>query len=156
MISSPAGIALRNAGSTRRIGYDGTHSVAQTEQQGALGERLDLSKLSPSIPDPSSPVTLTYETWQDFTKGALQALAREFHQIHPNITIKFQSVPADSAQTKLTTKIAGGNPPDVAYVDDGGTPRGFLLWDVWGKVASATDLIAAGRPVDEETVGSLA
>jgi hypothetical protein len=52
-----------------------THSVAQTEQQGALGEKLDLSTLSPSIPDPSSPVTLTYETWQDFTKGALPSLA---------------------------------------------------------------------------------
>ena len=27
----------------------------------------------------------------------------------------------------------------VAYVDDEGRPRGFLLWDVWGKVDDATD-----------------
>ena len=36
-----------------------THSVSQTEQQGAIGAKLDLSKLSPSIKDPSSPVTDT-------------------------------------------------------------------------------------------------
>lgn len=108
-----------------------THSVAQTEQQGALGEKLDLSTLSPSIKDPSSPVTITYQTWQDFSKGTLPALAKEFHQIHPNITIKFQGVPAEQAQTKLTTQIAGGNAPDVAYVDTGTVgafaPRGALV-----------------------------
>ena len=26
----------------------------------------------------------------------------------------------------------------VAYVDDDGRPRGFLLWNVWGKVDAAT------------------
>jgi len=119
-------------GSSGSSGTGGTtHSVAQSEQQGAIGEQLDLSQLSPSIPDPSSPVTLTYETWQDFSKGSLPVLAKEFHQIHPNITIKFQPVNADSAQTKLTTQIAGGNPPDVAYVDDGTVsafaPRGAIL-----------------------------
>jgi multiple sugar transport system substrate-binding protein len=119
-------------GSSGSSGPGGTtHAVNQTVQSGAIGQKLDLSKLSPSIKDPSSPVTLTYETFQDFTKGALPALAKEFHQIHPNISIKFESVPADSAQTKLTTQIAGGNPPDVAYVDDGTVgafaPRGAIL-----------------------------
>jgi multiple sugar transport system substrate-binding protein len=108
-----------------------THAVNQTVQSNALGQKLDLSKLSPSIKDPSSPVTITYETWQDFSKGLLPNLAKEFHQIHPNISIKFESVPADSAQTKLTTQIAGGNPPDVAYVDDGTVgafaPRGAIV-----------------------------
>jgi 3-phenylpropionate/trans-cinnamate dioxygenase ferredoxin reductase subunit len=35
----------------------------------------------------------------------------------------------------------------VAYLD-GGRPRGFLLWDVWGKVDAATELIRACEPVD--------
>ncbi|HEU0193475.1 MAG TPA: sugar ABC transporter substrate-binding protein [Gaiellales bacterium] len=125
-------VAAAGCGSSSSSGSGGTtHSVAQTEQQGAEGQKLNLSKLSPSIPDPSSPVTITYETWQDFSKGALPALAKEFHQIHPNISIKFQPVNADSAETKLTTQIAGGNPPDVAYVDDGTVgsfaPRGAIL-----------------------------
>jgi NADPH-dependent 2,4-dienoyl-CoA reductase/sulfur reductase-like enzyme len=44
----------------------------------------------------------------------------------------------------------------VAYVDGDGKPRGFLLWNVWGKVDDARGLIAAGRPVDESTVEGLA
>ena len=37
----------------------------------------------------------------------------------------------------------------VTYVDDGGRPRGFLLWNVWDKVDSARELIKAGEPVGE-------
>jgi 3-phenylpropionate/trans-cinnamate dioxygenase ferredoxin reductase component len=44
----------------------------------------------------------------------------------------------------------------IAYVDDENRPRGFLLWDVWGKVDAARDLIRAGEPVDEATLGDLA
>jgi NADPH-dependent 2,4-dienoyl-CoA reductase/sulfur reductase-like enzyme len=43
----------------------------------------------------------------------------------------------------------------VAYVDDEGRPRGFLLWDVWGKVDDATALIRAGEPVDEAKLEEL-
>jgi len=37
----------------------------------------------------------------------------------------------------------------IAYVDDDGRPRGFLLWNVWDKVDAARELIAAGEPVGE-------
>jgi 3-phenylpropionate/trans-cinnamate dioxygenase ferredoxin reductase subunit len=43
----------------------------------------------------------------------------------------------------------------VQYVDDEGRPRGFLLWDVWGKVDDATALIRAGEPVDEAKLREL-
>jgi 3-phenylpropionate/trans-cinnamate dioxygenase ferredoxin reductase component len=43
----------------------------------------------------------------------------------------------------------------VAYVDDQRRPRGFLLWDVWGKVDDATALIRAGQPVDEAKLKEL-
>ncbi len=35
----------------------------------------------------------------------------------------------------------------VCYRDAEGRPRGFLLWDVWGKVDAARELIRAGAPV---------
>jgi NADPH-dependent 2,4-dienoyl-CoA reductase/sulfur reductase-like enzyme len=38
----------------------------------------------------------------------------------------------------------------VAYVDGESRPRGFLLWDTWGKVDEARALIEAGEPVDAE------
>jgi NADPH-dependent 2,4-dienoyl-CoA reductase/sulfur reductase-like enzyme len=42
----------------------------------------------------------------------------------------------------------------VCYVEDG-KPRGFLLWDVWGKVDAATELIRAGDPIDGPAVRAL-
>jgi 3-phenylpropionate/trans-cinnamate dioxygenase ferredoxin reductase component len=43
----------------------------------------------------------------------------------------------------------------VCYVDDARRPRGFLLWDVWGKVDDARALIRAGDAVDPEAVRAL-
>jgi 3-phenylpropionate/trans-cinnamate dioxygenase ferredoxin reductase component len=40
----------------------------------------------------------------------------------------------------------------VTYVDDERRPRGVLLWDTWGKVDDARDLIRAGKPVEEGAV----
>jgi multiple sugar transport system substrate-binding protein len=61
----------------------------------------------------------------------MKKMAADFHKLHPNITIKFQNVSADNASQKLTTQIAGGNPPDVAYIDASGTSdfasRGALV-----------------------------
>ena len=43
----------------------------------------------------------------------------------------------------------------IAYVDGERRPRGFLLWDVWGKVDAATELIRAGEPVTPESLRAL-
>ena len=43
----------------------------------------------------------------------------------------------------------------VAYVDGDGRARGFLLWDVWGKVDSARELISSGTVVDAATLRPL-
>jgi 3-phenylpropionate/trans-cinnamate dioxygenase ferredoxin reductase component len=40
----------------------------------------------------------------------------------------------------------------VAYTDEDGRPRGFLLWNTWAKVDAARELIRAGEPVDEATL----
>jgi hypothetical protein len=42
----------------------------------------------------------------------------------------------------------------VCYTEDG-RPRGFLLWDVWGKVDAAADLIRAGERIDADAVRAL-
>ena len=43
----------------------------------------------------------------------------------------------------------------VSYVDGDGRARGFLLWDVWGKVDSARELISSGTVVDAATLRPL-
>ncbi|MGI8433728.1 MAG: ABC transporter substrate-binding protein [Nocardioidaceae bacterium] len=69
-----------------------------------------------TVAEPTKPVTVTFESWvgQDPT---MKKFADDFHKLHPNITIEFQNVSADAASQKLSTQIAGGNPPDVAFVN---------------------------------------
>src|SRR5262249_3096761 len=43
----------------------------------------------------------------------------------------------------------------VAYVDGDGKACGFLLWDVWGKVDAARELIRAGTVVDDTDLRAL-
>jgi NADPH-dependent 2,4-dienoyl-CoA reductase/sulfur reductase-like enzyme len=43
----------------------------------------------------------------------------------------------------------------VCYVDAERRPRGFLLWDVWGKVDDARALIAAGAPLEQDQLQAL-
>jgi multiple sugar transport system substrate-binding protein len=74
-------------------------------------------KVQPIIPkEPTSPVTVTFSSWVGDSQE-MKKLAADFKKLHPNITIKFQNVPADSATQKLTTQIAGGNAPDTAFLD---------------------------------------
>jgi NADPH-dependent 2,4-dienoyl-CoA reductase/sulfur reductase-like enzyme len=62
----------------------------------------------------------------------------------------------DSRQRVVTSWKEPNRKGVIAYVDDENRPRGFLLWDVWGKVDAASDLIRAGEPVDEAALGDLA
>jgi NADPH-dependent 2,4-dienoyl-CoA reductase/sulfur reductase-like enzyme len=43
----------------------------------------------------------------------------------------------------------------VCYVDGERRPRGFLLWDVWGKVGAARELIGAAAPVEQSQLRQL-
>ncbi len=70
------------------------------------------------VPDPTEPVTISFASWVGEQQG-MKRLYDRFREEHPNITVEFQNVPAEEAEKKLTTQIAGGNPPDAAYVDAG-------------------------------------
>ncbi len=73
--------------------------------------------IKPIVPkEPTSPVTVTFSSWVG-DSPQMKGFAKEFHELHPNITIQFQAVSADNSTTKLTTQIAGGTAPDVAYMD---------------------------------------
>lgn len=68
------------------------------------------------IEEPTEPVTVTFASWIGNGEEILSVKAA-FEKEHPNITVEFQNVSADSMTQKLTTQIAGNNPPDTAYVD---------------------------------------
>ena len=81
-----------------------------------IGEELDLANLSPGIPEPTEPVTITFQSWVNETE-MMPMLRDRFQELHPNITVEFTGVPAEEMDTRLTTQIAGGNPPDTVFVD---------------------------------------
>ena len=83
---------------------------------GAGGTTEPEAKATGPVAEPSEPVTVTFTSWVGGEPGMKQ-LAKEFTEEHPNISIEFQNVPAEQATQKLTTQIAGGNPPDAAFVD---------------------------------------
>jgi ABC-type glycerol-3-phosphate transport system substrate-binding protein len=68
------------------------------------------------VEQPTEPTTVTFFSWLGNTPE-WQKLADEFHAKYPNITIKFENVPAEQASQVLSTRIAGNNAPDVAYVN---------------------------------------
>ena len=68
------------------------------------------------VEDPTEPTTVTFFSWLGNTPE-WKKIAAEFEEEHPNITIKFENVPAEQAAQVLSTRIAGNNPPDVAYVN---------------------------------------
>ena len=87
-------------------------------------------KGSGAVPDPKSPTEITFASWIAKTPG-MKAIYKKFQAEHPNITVKFVNIPSEGASQKLTTQIAGGNPPDTAYLDAGTTAdfasRGALV-----------------------------
>ncbi|MEV4620379.1 sugar ABC transporter substrate-binding protein [Asanoa sp. NPDC049573] len=68
------------------------------------------------VPEPSSPVTISFASWVG-AEPDMKTLVDTFQSAHPNIKIEFQNVPAEEANEKLTAQVAGGNPPDVAFID---------------------------------------
>jgi multiple sugar transport system substrate-binding protein len=68
------------------------------------------------VPEPKEPVTISFASWVGQERG-MRALYKKFKAEHPNITVKFENLPSEEANRKLTTQIAGGNPPDTAYLD---------------------------------------
>jgi multiple sugar transport system substrate-binding protein len=66
--------------------------------------------------EPTSPVTITFSSWVG-DSPQMQKFAKDFHELHPNITVEFQAVSAGQSTTKLITQVAGGTAPDVAFVD---------------------------------------
>ncbi|WP_375433517.1 ABC transporter substrate-binding protein [uncultured Friedmanniella sp.] len=124
------------------------------------------------VAEPTEPVTITFSSWVGNTKG-MKKLYAQFKTEHPNITVEFQDVPAEESEKKLTTQVAGGNPPDAAYVDasnvatfaprkalvnlesymarsDGTKPADFV--DAF-RAQTTVDGAMYGLPFDGETTG---
>lgn len=81
-------------------------------------------------------------------------IAEGFAKTHPGVTVKFDSLPFDTYNTTLTTQIAGGNAPDLAWLFEVSAPD-FVNS---GALLPLTDAFkaTAGYNYDELAPGPLA
>ncbi|KKB13342.1 sugar ABC transporter substrate-binding protein [Devosia geojensis] len=75
-------------------------------------------------------------------------IAAGFKETHPNVTVTFEPIPFENYTTTLTTQIAGGNPPDLAWILET-TAADFVNS---GALAPLTDAFAATEGYDLEDV----
>jgi ABC-type glycerol-3-phosphate transport system substrate-binding protein len=97
------------------------------------------------VEDPTEPTTVTFFSWIG-SEPRMQDLAKRFHKEHPNITIKFENVPAEQAGQVLTTRIAGNNAPDVAYINASDTAD----YASRGALVDLTDYIERSEVVEPD------
>jgi multiple sugar transport system substrate-binding protein len=124
--------------------------------------------------DPKKPVKITFSVFSSVGGSPqFKKFAEDFHKLHPNITVEFQLVPSERATDKLVTQVAGGNAPDVAYMDSSAvedfSSRNALVnldgYIAGSKVVEADDYVEGfkraaeykgslfGLPFDGETTG---
>jgi len=66
-------------------------------------------------------------------QDAVKKMVENFNDQHDKISVKPQYVPNDGYEEKMTTMLAGGNPPDIAYMGSG------MAWQ-WAQDGKTLDL----------------
>lgn len=81
---------------------------------------LTAASLIASTAMSADPVVLKFTYWGSaFEKKNIEAAVESFNASHPNIRVEGQHIPGGSGYVeKLTTQLAAGDPPDVAYLGE--------------------------------------
>ncbi|WP_434445027.1 ABC transporter substrate-binding protein [Lentzea sp. E54] len=104
----------------------------------------------------SGPKSLRMTVWtaNEAHLKLLNEIASEYKASHPDVTeIKFDSIPADGYTTTLTTQIAGGNAPDLAWILEESAPdfvASGALAPIRGKVEKADELVPSATKLWEK------
>src|SRR5687767_9704297 len=102
------------------------------------------------------PKTLRMTVWtaNEAHLKLLNEIAAEYRAAHPDVTeIKFDSIPADGYTTTLTTQIAGGNAPDLAWILKESAPdfvSSGALAPLKGKIEKADELTPSATKLWEK------
>ncbi|MEV8506430.1 sugar ABC transporter substrate-binding protein [Actinoplanes sp. NPDC051475] len=70
------------------------------------------------------PITLRMTTWSanEAHVQLFQQIAADYKQSHPDVTVQFDALPFENYTTTLTTQIAGGKAPDLAWILEASAP----------------------------------
>jgi multiple sugar transport system substrate-binding protein len=91
----------------------------------SLVTMLSLTACGGSDSGDTKNISLRMTTWSSNEAHVklFNEIAAEYKKSHPDIgAITFDALPVDSYTTTLTTQIAGGNAPDLAWLLEGSAP----------------------------------
>jgi len=80
------------------------------------GLALPLTAFGPALAQEQVDLRMTIWSANEAHLAMFNEIAEGFKASHPNVSVTFEPLPFDSYTTTLTTQIAGGNPPDLAWV----------------------------------------
>ena len=118
-----------------------------------------------AAPVAAEELRFTVWTGNDAHLAMLNGIAESFKETHPDVTVRFETIPAADYVQKLTFQLAGGNPPDLGWLGEEPSPAfrdAGVLEDV-GPALRAADGYnyddfsepAMGLWVDGETVSGI-
>jgi ABC-type sugar transport system, periplasmic component len=72
----------------------------------------------------SAPVTLRFTVWTGNADhlAMLKSIADAYTAMHPNVTIKYDTIDFDDYVSKVTIQLAGGTPPDAGWLMETAAP----------------------------------
>jgi ABC-type glycerol-3-phosphate transport system substrate-binding protein len=83
----------------------------------------------------AEPVHLRFTFWGSaFEKKDITAAIDTFNATHPGIKVEGQHIPNSGYVEKITTLLAAGDPPDIAYLDE----TQAFPWSAEGKLLDLT------------------
>lgn len=94
------------------------------------------------------PVDLVFTFWgSTFEKDAIEQATADFNAANPCIRVEGQHVPVSGYSERISTMLAGGNPPDVAYLSE----NLAFPWAEEGAILDLSEYFAA-QPADETLI----
>lgn len=109
---------------------------------------LLMAVTSSGLVSSQEPIELEFVGWGGPEEIAVfEQLVAAFNENNPDIRIVYTPMPTDYV-TSLTTMIAGGTPPDIAYVPDGD----FSAFVSRDQLVNIQDLVDASETFDTENV----
>lgn len=109
--------------------------VAESKDDAATSDAADTAATDDASSDDEVTITIWHQSVVDTdpVKIIIEDSVKEYHEMHPNVTIVQEGVEGEQYKTKIKTAFAAGEAPDISYMFSGGSfvkpyiDAGYLL-----------------------------
>ncbi len=114
--------------------------IVEKEIEGETVEVVVTATPEPAPDMSSEPVTLRFTVWtgSEAHLNMLNGIAEAYQEMHPNVTVQFDTIPFTDYTSKVTLQLAGSNPPDAGWLLETSAPT-FVNSGVLADLKPALD-----------------